>query len=108
MAAEATSRAVTLSDGRTGVQVMLRDVSERRSAEELATQLGGIVENALNEIYIFHAVSWQLLKVNRGGRENLGYSAEEVGPCRYPTSIPRWGPAKAVRSSRGWARAGTR
>ena len=78
VAAEATTRPVRLADGREGVQVMLRDVSSRRSAEELATQLGGIVENALNEIYIFHAVSWKLLRANRGGRDNLGYVGEEL------------------------------
>ncbi len=92
VAAEASSSAVTLSDGSAGVQVTLRDISERRSAVELASQLGGIVENALNEIYVFHAVSWQLLKVNRGGRENLGYTAEELEHLTVSQVNPTLGP----------------
>lgn len=37
-----------------------------------------IVENSLNEIYIFHPESLKFIAVNRGARENLGYTVEEL------------------------------
>lgn len=40
--------------------------------------LGAIVENSLNEIYIFRQRDLRFLMVNRGARQNLGYSMEEL------------------------------
>jgi two-component system, LuxR family, sensor kinase FixL len=40
--------------------------------------LGRIIEDSLNEIYIFDAQSLRFIQVNRGARENLGYSMEEL------------------------------
>ena len=37
-----------------------------------------IVESSLNEIYIFSASNLCFLDVNRGARENLGYTLEEL------------------------------
>ena len=37
-----------------------------------------IVESSLNEIYIFSASTLCFLDVNRGARENLGYTLEEL------------------------------
>lgn len=43
-----------------------------------ARQLGLIVEDAASEIYIFSVSDFNFLLVNRGARENLGYSFEEL------------------------------
>jgi PAS domain S-box-containing protein len=47
-------------------------------AEALNTRLGRIVEDSINEIYVFDAETFRFLQVNRGARENLGYSIEEL------------------------------
>jgi len=39
---------------------------------------GSIFENALTEIFIFDAKTYQFLKVNHGACENIGYSNEEL------------------------------
>ena len=49
-----------------------------RAAKERENLLGDILEDSLNEIYVFHAETLQFLQVNRGARENLGYSMEEL------------------------------
>jgi PAS domain S-box-containing protein len=54
------------------------DVTEQKRAEEVETHLGRIVEESLDEIYIFDAERQYFLLVNRGARENLGYSMEEL------------------------------
>ena len=43
-----------------------------------AAELGRILDASLNEIYIFDAGSLKFLQVNRGARENLGYSLDEM------------------------------
>jgi PAS domain S-box-containing protein len=42
------------------------------------SELGRILEESLNEIYIFDAESLRFLNVNRGARQNLGYSMDEL------------------------------
>jgi len=37
-----------------------------------------VVENSLNEIYVFHPETLKLIMVNRGARENLGYTMAEL------------------------------
>jgi len=54
------------------------DVTERKQAETLATRLGRIVEYSLNEVYIFDAETFAFMLVNRGARENMGYSMDEL------------------------------
>jgi PAS domain S-box-containing protein len=56
----------------------MRDVAERKKAEERAASLGRIFETSRNEIYIFDAETLKFIQVNRGARENLGYSMEEL------------------------------
>lgn len=54
------------------------DITEQKRAEEVETNLGRIVEESYNEVYIFDAETQYFLLVNRGARENLGYSMEEL------------------------------
>ena len=62
----------------TGVIAVNRDITERKQAEERETRLGRILEHSLNEIYIFDADTLHFLEVNRGARENVGYSFDEL------------------------------
>ncbi len=51
---------------------------ERVNSQEIAASLGHILEDSLNEIYIFDANSLKFLRVNKGARQNLGYSMEAL------------------------------
>ncbi|MFQ5416368.1 MAG: PAS domain-containing protein, partial [Myxococcota bacterium] len=52
-------------------------VSLRRTQDE-ATRFGRILEDSRNEIYLFDAETLRLIQVNRGARENLGYTMDEL------------------------------
>jgi len=54
------------------------DITERKRAEEVNARLGRILEESLNEIYIFDSVNFSFLSVNKGARENLGYRSDEL------------------------------
>jgi two-component system sensor kinase FixL len=56
----------------------IRDLSTLRQVEEQRAMLGRIIEESLNEVYIFDAQTLEFIQVNRGARENLGYSLEEL------------------------------
>lgn len=49
-----------------------------KKTDEPTINLGRILEESLNEIYIFHADTLRFLKVNKGARINLGYSMDEL------------------------------
>ena len=67
------------ADGRLiAVQGIARDVTERRRAEQHAAHLGRVLENSLDEIYMFDARSLRFVQVNEGARRNLGYSMDEL------------------------------
>jgi PAS domain S-box-containing protein len=54
-----------------------RQISRRTRAEERATSLGAVLEQSMNEIYVFDPHTLKFLDVNEGGRRNLGYSIDE-------------------------------
>lgn len=60
------------------VRLSLIDISNERRLEREAAQLGRIVEESLNETYIFHADTLKFMTVNKGARDNLGYSSDEL------------------------------
>jgi len=51
---------------------------ERRNAEETAARFGRILDDSLNEIFIFDAESLHFVQVNRGAQKNTGYSLDEL------------------------------
>lgn len=55
-----------------------RDITRRKQAEDALTSLGRIIEDSFNEIYIFNAATLRFLQVNRGARDNLGYTMDEL------------------------------
>ncbi len=54
------------------------ETTEREQAEALALRFGHILDESLNEIYIFDAETMQFVRTNRGAQVNLGYSADEL------------------------------
>lgn len=52
--------------------------AERRKAERKAIQFGQILDDSLNEIYIFDSLTLKFTQVNQGARRNLQYSMEEL------------------------------
>jgi len=55
-----------------------RDISTRKRTETLNARLGRIVEQSLNEVYVFDAQTFRFLQVNLGARNNLKYTMEEL------------------------------
>lgn len=67
------------ADGTTDRYLSLRhDITERKQAEEALSRMGRVVEHASNEVYVFDARELRFLLVNRGARDNLGYSSDEM------------------------------
>ncbi len=54
------------------------DITEQRAAQEQATRFSQVLNNSLDEIYIFHSETLRFLDANRGAIENLGYTLEEL------------------------------
>ncbi|MFP4623490.1 MAG: PAS domain S-box protein [Gemmatimonadota bacterium] len=61
-----------------GAVVAFTDESERRTAQNRVELLGRILDESLNEIYMFDPDTLCFVQVNRGGRENLGYEMDEL------------------------------
>jgi PAS domain S-box-containing protein len=61
-----------------GAVVWFQDISVRKEVSARERLLGSVLEESLNEIYLFDADTLRFLQVNRGARENLGYSMEEL------------------------------
>ncbi|WP_126456170.1 sensor histidine kinase [Sulfuriflexus mobilis] len=54
------------------------DITERKHTEEINARLGRVLDDSLNEIFIFDSEDFHFLRVNRGAQENLGYSRDEL------------------------------
>ncbi len=61
-----------------GIVCIARDITEHKKAKGQYHRLSNLVENSLNEIYIFDAKTYQFVYVNPAARNNLGYSLEEM------------------------------
>ena len=65
-------------DGLAGVGAIGTDISERKQAEEINTRQARILEESLNEIFMFDIKTLAFIQVNPGALENLGYTMEEM------------------------------
>ncbi len=68
---------VELGDRRTFTGIV-RDITQRKQDEERAARFGRLLDSSSNEIYLFNAQSLQVVQANRGARENLDYSIDEL------------------------------
>lgn len=64
--------------GKRWLTVILRDISQRKQNEERVAYLGRILDGSVNEIYVFDATTLRFTQVNKGARENIGYSMAEL------------------------------
>ncbi len=64
--------------GRRWLTVILRDISQRKQNEERLAYMGRILDESVNEIYVFDATTLRFTLVNKGARENIGYSMAEL------------------------------
>jgi len=71
-----------------GLVVIVRDISERLRTDNLTLRLGRLLDNAMEEVYIFDAQSLYFLEVNRGARKNLGYQPEQLARMTPLTIAP--------------------
>ena len=58
---------------------LIRDLTEVKEIEEKATRVGRILDDSLNEIYLFDAETLKFIEVNQGAQRNLGYDMAELG-----------------------------
>ncbi|WP_323789545.1 PAS domain S-box protein [Psychroserpens sp.] len=54
------------------------DVSLRKNVEEERNHLATIIQESLNEIYVFDSTTLKFLNVNHGAQKNIGYTFEEL------------------------------
>lgn len=57
---------------------IVRDLTKFKMLAAQQTTLGQIIEDSLNEVYIFSTDDLRFIQVNHGGRSNLGYSLDEL------------------------------
>lgn len=56
----------------------LKRIADRQQAERRESAFGRILDESLNEIYMFDSETLRFVQVNRGARDNLGYSMNEL------------------------------
>lgn len=54
------------------------DITEKERLEKERLELAAIIENSLNEIYIFDASSLKFMYINEGALLNIGYTFDEL------------------------------
>ncbi len=57
---------------------MIEDITLARLAAQKNQQLGNILEQSINEIYIINSKTLRFEHVNQGGLNNLGFSLDEL------------------------------
>jgi PAS domain S-box-containing protein len=70
---------VTMIDwlGKPAIQNVIIDITERKKTEILNLRLAQIVEDSINEIFVFDAETLKFLQVNASACKNTGYSMQE-------------------------------
>ena len=60
------------------VSAAIRDLSIQKHIEAERNRLGRIIEDSINEVFLFDANNLCFIYVNEGARTNLGYSEDEL------------------------------
>ena len=58
--------------------VMYEDLTNAKQTEQKLQFLGKVIDNIINEIYIFDSETLKFTYLNRGAQKNLGYTLEEM------------------------------
>ena len=64
--------------GKKWLTVILRDITQRKAHEDRISQLGHILDDLINEVYVFDGLTFQFTLVNQAARDNTGYSLEDL------------------------------
>ncbi len=56
----------------------VQDVTGLKQAERQLLRYNRVIERSLNEIYVFDSETLHFIDVNKGARDNIGYSMEEL------------------------------
>ncbi len=65
-------------DGKTRLLSVAQDITRRKKNEKVITRLGRIVEDSMNEVFVFDVKTLRFLQANYGARKNLGYTMEDL------------------------------
>ena len=65
-------------DGVTYVMALIIDITERKQKEIELSHWARIFNESLNEIYVFDAITFKFINVNKEAQRNLGYTMEEL------------------------------
>ena len=77
-------------DGQTYFTGIVHDLSEQEIVLDRASRFGRIIDESLNEIYVFEITTLNFTLVNRGALLNLGYSIEEMQAKTPPDIKPEF------------------
>ena len=76
------SLTVRVKTGEEGQPVQLiglvQDITDKKQAEEVAQRFGRILDNALNELYIFREDTLHFIQASKSALQNLGYEMDEL------------------------------
>lgn len=61
---------------------VIQEVTGQRTVEMLSQRLGKVLDNALNEIYVFDAHTLRFVQLNARALRNLGYSLADIEQLR--------------------------
>jgi PAS domain S-box-containing protein len=67
-----------------GASMFARDITERKREVKNIQLTANILDNSSSEVYIFNALDLRFVNVNERGRQNLGYTIDELQgltPC---------------------------
>ena len=65
-------------EGRSGLVLVLQDITEERRKEDYARHLGRVMGRALNEVYFLDPQTLRFVLANEGAERKLGYSAPQL------------------------------
>ncbi|WP_082226741.1 PAS domain S-box protein [Microscilla marina] len=61
-----------------GASMFMRNITSRKESQKYTERNAKILDNSTNEVYLFDAKTFKFTEVNERGRNNLGYSEEEL------------------------------
>lgn len=68
-----------ISDGKIhGISAFSIDITSLKEAEKRSTTISNILEDSINEIYIFDASTYKFIYANKGALTNIGYKKSEI------------------------------
>ncbi len=86
-----------------GVVMTFVDITGRRRSGAASEQLGLIIEDGFQEVYVCDSETLRFIHASRGARENLGYSVDELralGPADIAPEMPMEALNKRVKRLR--------